>query len=95
MPERYTPPPPGERRPRLSIDISEEQRQRLSRLIPWGMMGHLFRRVIDDVLDLVEEFGPAVLTAIVNDMIPDKTYLSITKEVKKDGHLRNPEEEHQ
>jgi len=81
-------------KPRLTIDLREDQRQRLSRLIPWGMAGHVFRKAIDDVLDLVEEFGAPALTAILHDMIPDKKYLSIAKEAKRHVDSGKLEEKH-
>lgn len=39
---------------RLSIEISEEQYQRLEKLIPYGQKTHLFRTIIDDITDLLE-----------------------------------------
>ena len=82
-------------RPRLVVDLREDQRLRMTRLIPWGLVGHLFRQVVDDVLDLVEKLGPAAFLLILRKLMPDKEYLSISKEVRLDGNTGESEEKRQ
>ena len=53
-------------KPRLSIEISEEQNAALSRLIPWGLKGALFQIVIDDIIKLIEDKGTIVIAAIID-----------------------------
>lgn len=65
--------------PRLSIPISEEQRLRKSRLIPWGMEGTLFRKLLDQVLDLVESDGEMVFALILKDRITATSLLKVGK----------------
>uniref|UniRef100_A0A6M3JG36 Uncharacterized protein n=1 Tax=viral metagenome TaxID=1070528 RepID=A0A6M3JG36_9ZZZZ len=48
---------PSEYRPRLSVDITEEQRRKLDRYLDYGMRKMLFGVVIDDLLHLFEEHG--------------------------------------
>ena len=54
-----------EHRPRLSIEITEDQASALSRLIPWGTKNELFRAIIEDVISLLEEHGPIIIAAIL------------------------------
>jgi len=59
----------------LSVVITEEQQQRKRRLIPWGLEGHLIRKVLDQILDLVEEEGPVVVAAIIQDKLKAGDFL--------------------
>jgi len=54
-----------EYRPRLSIEITEDQASALSRLIPWGAKNELFRAIIEDVISLLEEHGAIIIAAIL------------------------------
>ena len=54
-------PPNSDFRPRLNIDITEEQFFRLQ-VIPWGVKTKLFQTIIDDLLNLIEEHGAGVVT---------------------------------
>jgi hypothetical protein len=54
-----------EHRPRLSIEITEEQAYALSKLIPWGAKNELFRTIIEDVITLLEKHGPIIIAAIL------------------------------
>jgi len=63
--------------PRLSIQISEEQNQALWRLIPWGVKNELFRVIVDDLIDLLEDHGEQVLVAILAKKLRLKDYSQI------------------
>ncbi len=43
------------RRPRLSIDITEEQDRELCSLIPWGMKTGLFSMIVDDLIRILKD----------------------------------------
>jgi len=51
-------------RPRLSIELSEDQYMRLQKNLPWGTKQNLFSRLVDEVNILVETYGSAALGAI-------------------------------
>jgi len=51
--------------PKLCIEITDEQNRRMQNLLPHGSRKLLFGIVIDDLLDLIEENGPAVLGAMM------------------------------
>ena len=57
-------------RPRLSIEINEKQANDLRNYIPFGLQGQIFRLIIDDLIELMERKGPAmVLSAYLERII--------------------------
>ena len=44
-------------RPRLSINISEEQQRKLQKFFPWGTQRKIFGVILDDFLKLCENHG--------------------------------------
>ena len=52
-------------RPRLSIEITEEQATKLYRLVPWGVKRELFSAIIEDVIEVLETHGEIVIAAIL------------------------------
>lgn len=53
------------RRPRLSIDISADLHERMSRLIPWGVQSLVMRTLLSRALDIVDQYGELGLGAII------------------------------
>ena len=47
--------------PRLSINITEEQQKKISRLFPWGTQKKVFGVIIDDLISLCELHGADVI----------------------------------
>lgn len=64
-------------RPRLTVDITEEQFQRAQRLINWGIRTELFSVILDDLLDAIEQEGPHVIGGLLarkiklGDIVPE------------------------
>lgn len=56
-------------RPRLSIEITEEQNKALQELIPWGLKNQLFSTIIDQLIPLLRRRGPDVIAMIITDHI--------------------------
>jgi hypothetical protein len=52
-------------RPRLSVEISEEQAKKLRHIIPHGLQGYLFRYIVEDLIALYEEHGPKIFTVLM------------------------------
>ena len=52
-------------RPRLSIEITEEQNAKLYRLVPWGVKRELFNVIIEDVIEILETHGEIFIAAIL------------------------------
>ena len=69
-------------RPRLSIDLTEEQQMDLSRLIPWGVKGQLFSIIVDDVIRNMKEHGQIFIAAALSRAIKLEDYTSLN--VKKE-----------
>ncbi len=44
-------------RPRLSVDITEDQARKLNHYLDYGMRKMLFGVIIEDILDLFEKYG--------------------------------------
>jgi len=42
-------------RPRLSVEIRQDQYDKLERLIPWGMQKHLFEAIVDDLIFMLDD----------------------------------------
>ena len=75
-------------RPRLSVEVTEEQQRKLRECVPWGLQRTLFSTIIDDIIEMVEKHGPMVLAAIIDRKIKADQYLKIGKEATS-GQERN------
>jgi len=63
----------NEYRPRLSIELTEEQSSALLRLIPWGLKNQLFSAIVDQLIPLLEAKGTDVIAMIItNNLKVDK-----------------------
>ncbi len=52
-------------KPRKAIDVTPRQLERLRELIPYGLHSLVFRAIIDDLILVLEECGPAILAPIL------------------------------
>ena len=76
-------------RPRLSIELTDEQQVKLLRLIPWGVKNKLFSIIVDDVIRLMEEHGTKFLAAVLTKDIELKDWSSVEVENEsKDSNSR-------
>jgi hypothetical protein len=78
---------PGDRyRPRLSVELTDEQARKLSKYVPWGLQKHLFSAIVDDLLDMMEKGGAEkVIEAIVTGLIKPRDLLKSLNQEEKDG----------
>ena len=53
-------------RPRLSIVLTEDQRKRLSKVLPWGTGRVLFSSIVDEVIELLEHHGMAAAGLLIS-----------------------------
>uniref|UniRef100_A0A6H1ZVK5 Uncharacterized protein n=1 Tax=viral metagenome TaxID=1070528 RepID=A0A6H1ZVK5_9ZZZZ len=72
-------------RPRLSVEISDDQYRDLQRLLPHGYKRQVFSLIIDDVIRLTQKHKERFIAAIMHKVITLEDYLSIDLEDKKDG----------
>jgi len=56
-------------RPRLSIEITEDQNADLKALIPWGVKNALFSIIIDDVIKKLKAHGTMFIAAVLQRKI--------------------------
>lgn len=56
---------PVDYKPRLNVDISEEQDTKLRKLIPWGLKHQLFSVIVDELIQILEEHGEMAIGAIL------------------------------
>ena len=57
-------------RPRLSIEISQDQYEKLQRLLPWGVKNQLFRVLIDDLINVLDSAeGDKTLGALLSGKV--------------------------
>lgn len=66
-------------RPRLSIEITDEQSRKLKQLIPWGLKNQLFQLIIDDVIDMLESHGEIALAAIMSHKLKVSSFPTIRR----------------
>lgn len=64
-----------EYRPRISIDVTEEQRLALQKYVPWGTQNALFGALIDQLIPLLEKHGDTIIAFILNNKITAETLL--------------------
>ena len=53
------------RRPRLSVDLTEEQDEKLTRYLDHGMRKHVFGVIVDDLIRLIEKHGSAKILGLL------------------------------
>lgn len=75
----------NEYRPRLSVDLTEEQYKGLSR-IPWGLQRALFSAIIDDLNDLMDKgLAEQLVSAIVAGLIKPRELIQTIGKVNNGG----------
>ena len=71
-------------RPRLSIEISEQQAKALQDLVPWGLKNQLFCVIVDDIIRLAASHGQQFLAAVLASAIHLEDYSTAMAELKKE-----------
>lgn len=62
--------------PRFSFEISEEQKNRANKLLAhYGLRKALFTIILDDVLDLIEEYGGIAIGLILDKSLKPRDAL--------------------
>lgn len=69
-------------KPRLSIDITQEQYDRLQTLVPWGLRRQLFSFIIDDLLNLIETQGEAVIAVVLTRSLKPREVIKLMKDAE-------------
>lgn len=56
-------------RPRKSINVTEEQLEKLRELIPYGLHNAVFSAIIDDLIEALEYVGPELIALIIRRQV--------------------------
>lgn len=75
----------GDYRPRLSIELSEEQHKSLQQLIPWGVKNQLFSIIVDQLIALMQNHGQVVIALVLEEKIKINKLININEEDLKSG----------
>lgn len=71
-------------KPRFSFEVSLEQKRRADRvLVNYGLRRALFSRILDDVLDLIEDHGGVAIGIIMSDQCKPREILPSMKEADR------------
>jgi hypothetical protein len=81
-------------RPRLSVEITEEDQTRIQKLIPWGILSPVMRALLEDVLDLVEQHGEIALALFISKKVRAKDLLKARMKEGQDAYDRGFKSEH-
>jgi len=73
----------SEYKPRFSFEITYEQKQRAdSLLVNYGLRKALFTKILDDVLDLIEDHGGVAIGILMSGQVKPREILPSMKEAE-------------
>lgn len=73
-------------KPRFSFEISEEQKRRADCLLEtYGLRKAIFGKILDDVLDLIDDFGGIAIGVIMSGGAKPREVLPSMKQVENIG----------
>ncbi len=56
-------------KPKINVVITEEQREKLQKLIPWGALKPLYHVITNQLIQMIEEYGEMSIYAIITGKI--------------------------
>lgn len=73
-------------KPRFSFEISWEQKDRADQLLTtYGLRRAMFGKILDDVLDMVEEFGGVAIGVIMSGAAKPRDVIPSMKQAEEAG----------
>lgn len=73
-------------KPRFSFEISEEQKQRADTLLEtYGLRKAIFGKILDDVLDLIDDFGGVAIGVIMSSQSKPRDVIPSMKQAEEVG----------
>ena len=75
-------------RPRLSVEITEEQQHALQKHLDHGMQKKLFNIVVSDVIRMMEQYGRNFLAAVIMHKLSYQDYNTLEipdEKIQKDS----------
>jgi len=71
-------------KPRFSFEITEDQKFRADNLLSvYGLRKAIFGQILDDVLDLIEEYGGVAIGVIMSGKIKPRDIIPSMKKVEE------------
>jgi hypothetical protein len=78
----------SEYKPRFSFEIDESQQLRANRLLSaYGMRKAIFGKLLDEVLDIIEEYGDMAIGMMSSNITPLKEILPTMKKTDQVGKI--------
>lgn len=81
----------GDYRPRLSIELTEEQHKKISALIGWGQQRAVFSVLVDELINLIEEHGQLAIGALLSKKV---SFLDTLRSKEAKGATPRPKVKH-
>ena len=73
-------------KPRFSFEISWEQKDRADQLLSgYGLRRAMFGEILDDVLDMIEEFGGVAIGVIMSGTVKPRDIIPSMKQAEEVG----------
>lgn len=72
-------------RPRISVEISEEEQTLLQDHIPWGLQSAIVRTLVRGAINIIEEYGEVGIAALITGKVSTLDVLRALERSKKDG----------
>lgn len=70
---------------RLSVVISEQQRDKLQKLLPWGTMTRVYSVLTDQLIEALEAHGEFTIAAIVSKRVNILDMIKAANPEKNEG----------
>lgn len=73
-------------KPRFSFEISEEQKKRADRILDqYGLRKAIFCPILDDVLDMIEEYGGVAIGVLMSGKVRPRDVIPSMKRAEEVG----------
>ena len=73
-------------KPRFSFEITEEQKQRADNLLAtYGLRKAIFQPILDDVLDMIEEYGGIAIGVMMSGKLKPRDVIPSMKRAEEAG----------
>lgn len=73
-------------KPRFSFEVTEDQKNRADKLIDqYGLRKAIFSPILDDVLDLIEEYGGVAIGVIMSGKLKPRDIIPSMKRAEEIG----------
>jgi hypothetical protein len=70
-------------RPRLTIELREDQYHKLNKLLSHGQRKQLFQVIVDDLIQALEEYGPVVMAALYERTVKLQNFSKVFTQPKE------------